>query len=87
MNVTSANLAGNGGSVVDGDGEAEASGIGVAVVAAAPGAVPAFSFEGLLWQADAKMAAEIAINKVNRKIILVYEKERSGTAPRRKRAY
>jgi hypothetical protein len=62
-------LAGNGGSVVDGDGETEASGVGVVAVCAASVAAPAFSFEDLLWHAEAKMTAEIAINKVHRKII------------------
>jgi hypothetical protein len=67
VNVTSGNLAGNGGSVVDGDGEA--TGVGVAVVATASGAAPAFSFEDLFWQADVKRIAEIAISKTIRKII------------------
>jgi hypothetical protein len=67
VNVTSANFAGNGGSVVDGEGEAP--GVGVAVVASAFGAEPAVSFEDLFWQADVKMAAEIAVAKTNRKII------------------
>jgi hypothetical protein len=35
------------------------------------GAAPAFSFEDLFWQADVKRAAEIAIGKINRKIIFV----------------
>jgi len=68
VNVTSANFAGNGGSVVDGDGEAP--GVGVAVAAPESGAVPAFSFEVLFWQAGVKSAAEIATSKVNRKITL-----------------
>jgi hypothetical protein len=67
--VTSPNFAGNGGSVVDGDGEAP--GVGVAVVAPASGAAPEFSFEDLFWQAEEKRAAEIAIGKINRKIIFV----------------
>ena len=67
MNVTSANFAGNGGSVVD--GVAEAPGVGVAVAAPASGVAPGFSFEDLFWQADVKRAAEIAIVKTNRKII------------------
>ena len=68
MNVTSANFAGNGGSVVDGDGEAP--GVGVAVVAPASGVALAFSFEDLFWQAGVNRAAEIAISKINRKITL-----------------
>jgi hypothetical protein len=69
VNVTSANLAGNGGSVANGDGETEGSGDGVAAVAAVSVAAPAFSFEDLFWQADVKKIAEIAISNENRKII------------------
>jgi len=68
VNVTSANFAGNGGSVVDGDGEAP--GVGVAVVVPASGAAPAFSFEDLFWQAGVKSTAEITTSNVYRKITL-----------------
>jgi hypothetical protein len=61
-------LAGNGGSVVDGEGEAP--GVGVAVVAPASVEERAVSFEDLFWQADVKRAAEIATSKINRKITL-----------------
>ena len=69
MKVTSANLAGNGGSAVDGEGEAP--GVGVAFVAPAFVAEPAVSFEDLFWQADVKRAAKIAIVRTNRKIISI----------------
>ena len=69
MKVTSANLAGNGGNVVDGEGEAP--GVGVAVVAPAFCADPAVSFEDLFWQADVKRTAKIAIARTNRKIISI----------------